>query len=243
MTIAKSITIYPISENALTVCLGSELDIGINNSVFRLYNHLRKQPNPFWKDLIPAYCTLTVVYDVREIRRHNQSAYDWVKKMLEETINQCDDVETVACRKLFIPVCYESVFGFDLKTLAKTKNLSIDQVIELHTLHTYRVFMLGFLPGFAYMGIVHKKIATPRLSTPHKYVPTGSIGIAGNQTGIYPLDSPGGWNIIGRTPLKLFDAHAENPVLFQPGDEVKFYSITKETFDSFDEKNVNPFLK
>jgi inhibitor of KinA len=237
----KSINIYPISESALTVCLGSELDIGINNSVFRLYNHLRKQPNPFWKDLIPAYCTLTVVYDVREIRRHNPSAYDWVKKMMEEAINQCDYAEIVACRKLFIPVCYESVFGFDLKALAKAKKLSIDQVIELHTAKVYHVFMLGFLPGFAYMGIVQKEIATPRLSTPRKHVPAGSVGIAGSQTGIYPLDSPGGWNIIGCTPLKLFDAHAENPVLFQPGDEVGFYPVTKETFDSFNEKNFNPF--
>ena len=120
----KSIIIYPISENALTVCLGNELDAAINDKVFILYNHLRKQPNPFWKDLIPAYCTLTVVYDVREIRRHNQSAFDWVKKKLEEAVNQCDDAESVACRKLFIPVCYESVFGFDLKALAKTKKLS-----------------------------------------------------------------------------------------------------------------------
>lgn len=236
-------SIYPISESALTICAGNELDVAINDKVFRLYYYLRKQSNPFWKDLIPAYCTLTVVYDVKEIRRYGQPAFAWIKKQVEDAIDKCEDISILPKRELTIPVCYEPVFGFDLKSLAKTKKLSIDQVIAFHTVHTYRVFMLGFLPGFAYMGIVNEKIASPRLSTPRKYVPAGSVGIAGNQTGIYPLDSPGGWNIIGRTPLNIFDAYAENPSFFQPGDEVKFYSITKEAFDSFDETNVKAFFK
>ncbi|QOI97070.1 MAG: 5-oxoprolinase subunit PxpB [Flammeovirgaceae bacterium] len=239
---SRSITIYPISENALTICLGNELNAVVNDKVFRLYNHLRKQPNPFWKDLIPAYCTLTVVYDIKEIRRQSQSAFAWVSKQLEEAVKRCDDVKAVSGRKLSVPVCYDSDFGFDIKSLSKAKNLSIDQVIELHAAQTYRVFMLGFLPGFAYMGIVNEKIATPRLPTPRKHVPAGSVGIAGNQTGIYPLDSPGGWNIIGRTPVTLFNPQAENPVLFQPGDEVKLYPISKDEFDSFNTECFNPLM-
>lgn len=240
MKILKAVSIYPVSENALTVCFGSELDRAINEKVFRLYNHLHKQPNTFWRDLIPAYATLTVVYDVSEIRRYSQSALKWVKEKLVHEIDQCNETAVAAGRKLSIPVCYDLDFGLDLKTMSKTKKLSIDQVIDLHTAQTYRVFMLGFLPGFAYMGIVDDKIAAPRLSTPRKHVIAGSVGIAGHQTGIYPLDSPGGWNIIGRTPVKLFDSHNENPVLFQPGDEVKFYSVSKEAFHSFDQENFNP---
>lgn len=235
-------SIYPISENTLTVCLGNELNASINDRVFRLYTYLGNQPNPFWKELIPAYASLTVIYDVKEIRKHSQSALSWVSKQLKEAIDRCDDAGILPSRQLSIPVCYEPEFGFDLKTLSKAKKLSVNQVIELHTGQTYRVYMLGFLPGFAYMGIIDERIAAPRLSTPRKHVITGSVGIAGNQTGIYPLDSPGGWNIIGRTPVNLFDSSAEKPALFQPGDEVKFYAITKETFDSFDGKNFNPLL-
>lgn len=229
--------IYPVSENALTVCLGNELNAVVNDKVFKLYHHLRKQPDPFWKDLIPAYSTLTIVYDVSEIRKHNQSAFTRVSNQLKEAIDRCNDAEILPGRQLSIPVCYEPEVGFDLKLLSKTKKLSIDQVIELHTTQPYRVFMLGFLPGFAYMGMVNDKIATPRLSSPRKLVPAGSVGIAGNQTGIYPLDSPGGWNIIGRTPVKLFDSNHANSVLFQPGDEVKFYSVSKEEFDSLNQKS------
>ncbi|MBX2947568.1 MAG: 5-oxoprolinase subunit PxpB [Cyclobacteriaceae bacterium] len=239
----KAVSIYPVSESALTICLGNELNAVVNDRVFRLYNHLRKQVNPFWKDLIPAYCTLTVVYDIKEMRKHSQSAFKWVSKQLKEAIDQCDDAGILPSRQLSIPVCYESEFGFDLKSLSKAKKLSIDQVIKLHTAQTYRVFMLGFLPGFPYMGIVNDKIATPRLSSPRKLVPAGSVGIAGNQTGIYPLDSPGGWNIIGRTPLQIFNPRVSvltDTSLLQPGDEVKFYSITKEEFHSFDQENFNP---
>lgn len=239
----KAVSIYPVSENSLTICLGNELNAVVNDRVFRLYNHLHKQPNPFWKDLIPAYCTLTVVYDIKEMRKHSQSAFEWVSKQLKEATDRCDDAGILPSRQLSIPVCYEPGFGFDLKSLCNAKKLSVDQVIELHVAQAYRVFMLGFLPGFAYMGIVDEKIAAPRLSTPRKHVPAGSVGIAGNQTGIYPLDSPGGWNIIGRTPLQIFNPRVSvltDTVLFQPGDEVRFYPITKEEFHSFDQDNSNP---
>lgn len=251
---SELVSIYPISENALTVCLGDKMDVAINDRVFRLFQYLHRHPNPFWKDLIPAYCTLTVVYDVHVIRKYHPSAFEWVTHEMERALKACKEREILPARKLRIPVCYDSEFGFDIKSLAKTHKLSVDQVIELHTQQTYRVYMLGFLPGFAYMGIVDDKIATPRLATPRKHVPAGSVGIAGNQTGIYPLNSPGGWNVIGRTPHQLFNPQAcvdtsvgkgtgfyELLVFFQPGDEVKFYPISKEAYDSFDVRNFNPF--
>lgn len=238
----KALSIYPAGENALTVCLGNAMDVAINDRVFRLFHYLQRHPNPLWKDLIPAYCTLTIVYDVGSVRKHQTAAFAWVRGEVERALAEYNEhEETLSKRKLFIPVCYDSTFGFDLKSLAKANKLSVDQVIELHTQLLYRVYMLGFLPGFAYMGMVDEKIAAPRLSTPRKLVPAGSVGIAGNQTGIYPLVSPGGWNIIGRTPVNLFDSREQNAVLFLPGDEVKFYSISKEAFDAFGERSFNPF--
>jgi inhibitor of KinA len=223
------------------------MDAAINDQIFRLFHYLQRYPTPFWKELIPAYCTLTIVYDVGSIRKYYPSAHEWVRNEIEDALHACEENESLPSRIVNVPVCYDHAFGFDLKSLAKNHKLSVDQVIEFHTQQAYRVYMLGFLPGFAYMGIVDDKIATPRLATPRKHVPAGSVGIAGSQTGIYPLDSPGGWNIIGRTPLQLFNPQVcvhtnlrmDTTVFFQPGDEVKFYSISKEAFDSFDVGTFN----
>ena len=228
------VSIYPSGENALTVCLGDKMEVTSNDQVFRLFQYLQRFPNPFWKDLIPAYGTLTIVYDVNSIRQHHPSAYEWVKRETESALHDCGESEALAARKLQIPVCYDFEFGFDLKQLARARKFSVDEVIALHTQETYRVYMLGFLPGFAYMGIVNEKIAAPRLSSPRRHVPAGSVGIAGNQTGIYPLDSPGGWNIIGRTPVQLFNPEKESPTLLQPGDEVSFVRLSKNEFETFD---------
>ncbi len=236
---STQIPIYPINESALTVCLGDRMDVAINDRVFRLFQYLQRHHKPFWKDLIPTCCTLTIVYDVVSIRNYHPSAFEWVSNELEHILHECEGSEPLPVRKLRIPVCYDPAFGFDLKPLAKTNKLSVDQVIELHSQQSYRVYMLGFLPGFAYMGIVNHKIATPRLSTPRRHVPAGSVGIAGNQTGIYPLNSPGGWNIIGRTPVKLFDPECESPTLLRPGDDVSFFPISKEEYDSFDPEKIS----
>ncbi len=133
----KALSIYPASENALTVCLGDKMDAAINDRVFILFQYLQRHPNPFWKDLIPAYCTLTIVYDVDSIRKHHPLACAWVRNEVERALYECEENETLPVRKLHIPVCYDSEFGLDLKSLAKTNKLSVDQVIELHTQQTY----------------------------------------------------------------------------------------------------------
>jgi len=230
----KAISIYPVGENALTVSLGNEMDTALNNQVFRLYHYFRSQPNPFWTDLIPAYTTLTVVYNSVALRKHYPSAVEFVTHEIQQAIYASIDVELTSGRTVQIPVCYDSFFGLDLKALAKSKGLSVNAIKEIHSAQSYHVFMLGFLPGFAYMGSVNEEIAAPRSSSPRRHVPAGSVGIAGNQTGIYPVDSPGGWSIIGRTPVKLFDPESESPALLQPGDEVSFIPISKEEFESFD---------
>jgi inhibitor of KinA len=154
-----------------------------------------------------------------------------LKELLEPILNQVTDNGELMGRTLKIPVCYEAAFAPDLAELATEKNLTTDEVIRLHTNTVYRVYMIGFLPGFPYMGKVDGRMATPRRSSPRTSIPAGSVGIAGEQTGIYPLSSPGGWNIIGRTPIRLFDKDRPEPVLLQPGDAVQFYSITEDEFN------------
>jgi inhibitor of KinA len=136
-------------------------------------------------------------------------------------------------RLIRIPVCYAEAYAPDLASLAALHGISSEEVIAIHSAARYRVYMIGFLPGFPYMATVDKKIQTPRLAKPRTRVSAGAVGIAGAQTGIYPSDSPGGWQLIGQTPLKLFDVAKDNPVLLQPGDEVQFYPISIEAFKTF----------
>ena len=192
-------------------------------------------------DIIPAYASLTIVYDVVAIRKQYPSAYEWVRGELERALEIIKEDRIVSVRTIQIPVCYDLSFAPDSKRLAIERKISIEKLIELHTQQTYRVYMIGFLPGFAYIGTVDDRIASPRLKKPRTHVPAGSVGIAGNQTGIYPLDSPGGWNIIGRTPVNLFNVLVADPVLLQSGDEINFFSIAKEEFETFDQNKFNLF--
>ena len=144
--------------------------------------------------------------------------------------------ETEDKNRVKIPACYVPEFGIDLNDIASQKGLSAQDIIQLHTSRIYRVYMLGFLPGFPYMGIIDEKLKMNRKNKPQQ-VCAGSIGIAGMQTGIYPFDSPGGWQIIGRTPLKLFNKENEDPVFLKPGDSVQFYSIARDEFESYKSGN------
>ena len=183
------------------------------------------------KDIIPAYATITVVYDIAVIKKvTNTAAYKYVSNQIEKAISECDWKNESSIREISIPVCYDISLSVDLPEMSKQKNMSVEEIVSIHTSAIYNVYMLGFLPGFAYMGIVDDKIAMPRLSKPRTNVPAGSVGIAGNQTGIYPLDSPGGWNIIGQTPLQMFDVNKEDPCLVKPGDKIKFIPISLDEF-------------
>jgi inhibitor of KinA len=196
-------------------------------------NHLLlQQPFAGMIETIPAYCTLTVVYDVLAVKKNGtagQTAAAKVRQYLEElftaatTIHQPKSV-------IKIPVCYAAEFALDLTAMCAAKNLSAQQMIELHTSSAFTVYMIGFMPGFPYMGIVPEALQAPRMAVPRTQVPAGSVGIAGAQTGIYPFASPGGWNIIGQTPVKLFDAQRQKPCLLQAGDNVQFYAIDTAEF-------------
>lgn len=224
--------IYPSGDHAITIEMGDRIDAGINQQVIALFQQLKGLNTPGVKDIIPAYHTLTVVYDPLSIKKNKQHAT--IYQQMEEWLLQHATIHADAPasnRKMRIPVCYDAVFGLDLAFIAQSHGLSIDEVIQLHTARTYRVYLIGFLPGFAYMGTADERIATPRKISPRTMVPAGSVGIAAEQTGIYPFDSPGGWQLVGRTPFKMFDVNNASPCLLNPGDEVQFYPIDTDTFN------------
>jgi inhibitor of KinA len=228
---------YALGEGALTVSFGDSINMEYSKQVFQLYHRLLHSANRFWLDLIPAYTTLTIVYEPLNIEHESPSV--WVRENVERFLSSDGDETEKETRHVRIPVCYSMDFGMDALRLCEERNISHETLIQLHIEVTYYVYMLGFLPGFPYMGSVDPRIATPRLAKPRTLVPTGSVGIAGEQTGIYPLDSPGGWNIIGKTPLKLFDAVRRQPVLLHPGDQISFVPITKKEFQNFDSSTFN----
>jgi inhibitor of KinA len=183
-------------------------------------------------ETVPAYASLAVFYDAAMVKKNqavSSTAFDFVKTVTEQLLRQLNDqTPEVQSNTITIPVYYN---GDDLAVIAKQHQLQEEEVIRIHTSKTYRVFMVGFLPGFTYMGSVDERIATPRRSSPRIKVKAGSVGIAGFQTGIYPLDSPGGWQLLGHTPIKIFDKEKNNPCLLQAGDEVQFISISREIFE------------
>jgi inhibitor of KinA len=206
--------------------------VAINNEVIARFNQLQQEPIPGMTEAVPAYSSLTVYYDIMALKRiipHHQTAYEWMCTKLEERLQEPVQQNQIKERLMTIPVCYEEEFAMDIQHLATSKNLSLEEVIQIHQSGSYRVYMLGFMPGFAYMGELDERISMPRKAQPVN-IAEGSVGIAGRQTGIYPLASPGGWQIIGRTPLKLFDIPRKEPTLLRAGDTVKFYSITRKEF-------------
>ena len=230
--------IFPLGDAAITVDFGNCIDKKINKEVIARFNQLQQQPLPGMIEAVPAYSSLSVYYDITALKKRlalHQTVYEWMKQQLEERLVQPVQQDQITGRYLEIPVCYDEEFAGDIQQLASTKNILVDEVIQIHVSKRYKVYMLGFLPGFPYMGEVDERIAMPRKATPVN-IKEGSVGIAGKQTGIYPLSSPGGWQIIGRTPLKLFDATKAEPTLLRAGDTVQFYSISKNEFEEIKKK-------
>jgi inhibitor of KinA len=232
--------IYPLGDSALIIDFGNNIDETINKMVHSLFFQLQNDPIPGMIEAVAGYCSLTIQYDISFIRnklKKQTTAFEYISECLEKYISK-ENIETGDPQLLIeIPACYDHEYAPDLGFIATHNNISTEEVIRLHTATTYRVYMLGFLPGFAYMGMVDEKISSSRKKNPVE-VEAGSIGIVGRQTGIYPLRSPGGWQIIGRTPLKLFEKEKINPVLFKSGDQVQFYSITKDEFEDIKSRNA-----
>ena len=228
--------IYSLGENAVTVEFGNEMSSEINNRVFRLDDYFDKRRFPGFIETIPAYASLSIFFDVSNVRKNFSrfaTAFDAVNHLIRTALENLKDSPAKPARTIEIPVCFADEFALDINFVCEKANVTKQNLIEIFTAETYRIFMIGFLPGFAYMGEVDEKIAVPRKETPRLAVPKGSVGIAGAQTGIYPLESPGGWQIIGRTGVEMFDADADQPCFLQPGDLVKFYPVEKLSFAGF----------
>jgi inhibitor of KinA len=222
-----SYKIFSLGDSALTIDFGNEISVGLNNRVLKLAQIFDKNSFEGLVEIVPAYSSLTVFYDVFKVRKNFPeflTAFAAVESFVENALENSDALQKAESRLIEIPLCFDREFAPDLDFVATENNLAKQEVIEIFLGEMYRVFMLGFLPGFAYMGEVDRRIATPRKTSPRLKVPKGSIGIAGKQTGIYPLASPGGWQIIGRTDIELFIPNGEKPTFLQAGDLVKFYS-------------------
>jgi inhibitor of KinA len=227
--------IFPLGDSAITVDFGNCINETVNDEVIARFSQIQNNPLPGMIEAVPAYSSLTVYYNVLRLKKKTlaeQTVYDYMKQQLDHLLMHPVERINKEKRLLRIPVCYDTEFAMDIKQIAAVKNITPDEIINRHTSKAYRVYMLGFLPGFSYMGEVDEKIAMPRKPQPVNIV-AGSVGIAGRQTGIYPLASPGGWQIIGRTPLKMFDGNNNEPTILKAGDIVQFYSISRDEFENY----------
>ncbi len=227
--------IYPLSENAISVELCTTIAGEVHHSVMSFCEVLARQKFSGLIEVVPAYASVTVFYDptlvLRTASLKSSTPSTWVITYLEDLLQNPFPSTRILQPVISVPVCYDPEFGLDLDFLSALHQLSPEEIIQLHTGKEYTVYMLGFTPGFPYMGAVDDQLASPRKDRPRTVVPAGSVGIAGKQTGVYPFATPGGWQIIGRTPLKLFDPEKNPPTALKAGDRVKFYSIGKEEFN------------
>ncbi len=217
-------TILPVGDAAILVEFGRAIDPAIQARVGALDEALNRSPHPAIVEWVPTYRSLLVHYDPLQIGYEELAA--WLEQQLQQEVRQSG----LQRRQVTIPVLYGGEMGPDLETVATHNNLTPEEVIALHQEPNYLVYMLGFMPGFPYLGGLDERLATPRLATPRTHVPAGSVGIADRQTGVYPLDSPGGWQLIGRTPLKLYDPNRPQPFLLAAGDELRFQAITEDEY-------------
>jgi inhibitor of KinA len=228
-------TIFPLGDSALVLEFGNEIDIPLNQYISHLFKKVKQAGLNYITDVVPAYTSLAVHYNLLQVPYHREkSSFEIVAEKITTLVKMSGTNERSNTGKLILlPVCYSPKYGIDLLELAEKNKMEVEHLVSVHSSKLYHVFMIGFLPGFAYMGEVDASIATARKSTPRQEVVEGSIGIAGKQTGIYTISSPGGWNIVGRTPEQLFKKHLEIPVLIHQGDRVKFIPITEDEYENY----------
>lgn len=225
MSRLPAVRIVPAGESALIVELEERIDPAINARAIALASAIEHASIPGVRDVVTTYRSVAVYFDPL------RTSYDVLVDRIQSEARAEDATPSPDRPAIRVPVCYGGDFGPDLTSVASFGRITADEVVAVHAAATYRVFMLGFVPGFAYMGIVDSRIAMARHATPRVRVPSGSVGIAGVQTGIYPAETPGGWQLIGRTPLKPFDAQRQEPFLFRPGDHVVFVPIDRAEYD------------
>jgi len=223
--------LVPMGDRALVIEFADAADPALSSHIAALAQHLRAAPPAGVLDVVPTFTTLAVHYDPAGIA-DGDAPYDTLAGQVEDWLRSEPEGNTLPGRIVEIPVCYGGEFGQDLEELARRHGLAPEDVVQIHSTPRYHVHMLGFVPGFAYLGGLDERLATPRRDIPRPKVPAGSVAIGGGHTGIFPLETPGGWHLIGRTPLRLFTPATEPPCLLNAGDSVQFVPIDAGRFAS-----------
>jgi inhibitor of KinA len=214
-----------MGDRSLLVELGDHIGFDVNRNVRELFTSLKLAPLEGLVEAVPAYASLLLIFDPLKV------GLPLLRKQVRHALNTLDPSSIPEPKTVDIPVAYGNEYGPDLEWVAQYHNITPEEVVHLHTAQAYHVFMIGFMPGFPYMGELPKALVTPRRETPRTVVPKGSVALALAQTGIYANQSPGGWQIIGRTPLNLFDAAKTPPALLEMGDQVRFFAIQEEELE------------
>ncbi len=222
------VNILKAGDGGIVIDFGSHIAPAVNAQVHRLARAIAQAMPELASELVPTYRSLMVYFN--PLLASRQSLEARIRELLQGIAGTTGQAEQATVVE--IPVCYGGEYGPDLAHVAGHNGLGVDEVIAIHTSEPYLVYMLGFTPGFPYLGGMSERIATPRLAQPRVAIPAGSVGIAGSQTGIYPIESPGGWQLIGRTPLRVFNPQAANPFLFSAGDYLRFCAVDAPGFQA-----------
>lgn len=242
-TVEEKIYIRPLGDSALIIQLGEGISSIIHNKVINLVHIIETNSFKGLSEVVSGYNNVTVFYNPITIllnskkNNKNTTAFEIVSALIMNRVKKISIKSSLKKKLVEIPVLYGGYHGPDLGYIAKFNGITQEEVIEFHTRKDYLVYMIGFAPGFPYLGDVDKRIATPRKDKPSPKIAAGSVGIAGEQTGIYSLDSPGGWQVIGQTPVDLFNPKSSPPTLLESGDEIRFIPITNEEYQLYKEQN------
>ncbi|MBN6187156.1 5-oxoprolinase subunit PxpB [Aneurinibacillus sp. BA2021] len=238
--------ISPLGDAAAIIEVGADISEAVQRKVKALSMQLEAKPIPGMIEYVPAFTTVTVFYDpyrvLLESGVHPGRADEFVSPfrkvcdLLEELIAEMKEGVYEPFRTVEIPVCYGEEFGPDLEFVAQHNGITPDEVIRIHSGATYLVYMIGFAPGFPYLGGMPEAIAAPRRPSPRLAIPAGSVGIAGTQTGVYSIETPGGWQLIGRTPVSLFVPDHDPPTLLSAGDRIRFRAISRQEYEEWKEE-------
>lgn len=231
--IDKDINIKPLGDSALVVELDNEVNEAVHNQVMNFIQVIENDPFIGFMEAVPTYTNVTVFYDpIKVYRAYNttETIFNTVANLIKKYATRVSPSKKTTSRLVEIPVLYGQEYGPDLDIVANLNQITKEEVIHIHSGTDYLVHMIGFAPGFPFLGGMNENIAAPRKDTPRSSIPAGSVGIAGKQTGIYPFESPGGWQIIGRTPIELFLPKESPPTLIRAGDKIRFIPISYETY-------------
>ncbi|EHJ06689.1 5-oxoprolinase subunit PxpB [Staphylococcus simiae] len=224
-----------INEQTVMLYFNNEISEENYNQVNLVVQHIKDKSHPAIQDIVPSYRAILIYFNEKEI-----SASKLIENLeLNRLHNKSNTLELQQQRIITIPVVYGDEFGPDIEEVAHYNNITIEEVIETHVSKPYLIYMMGFMPGFPYLGGLDKRLHTPRRDEPRVKITAGSVGIANNQTGLYPLDSPGGWQIIGRTPVEVFYLNRQPMTLYEAGDYIQFKSISASEYYSIKDRIQN----